>query len=44
MNLEKEYICKEGFLMVNGAQNHNQSLVAIASRGLQYMLHFREKP
>lgn len=39
---EKEYICQEGLLMVNWAKIHNQSLAAIADRGLSQVLHFRE--
>lgn len=42
VNPEKKYICQKGFLVVNEAQIHNQSPVAIAARGLSHALQFRE--
>ena len=44
VNLKKDQICWDRLLVVNWAQIHNQSLAAIADRGLLCTLHFRQKP
>ena len=43
VNPGKNYICQNDLLMVNWAQIHNQSLVAVAERGLSHTA-FWKKP